>query len=223
MTGFEKRLIKLRGYFEGAKMFRALKALDEAILYHCHTRKDGITHEFSHQVAIVLSLTTMEANFQDPERIYLAAIFHDTFEDYWHKIDHSKFKDNYGIDTYHDCITLSKIRPIATGEMVKLTNEQYYAEMSASNVLPIVKGEDRFHNLSSAVGVLTIQKIRDYVVETRDFVEPMLKKARKQCPHQAPVLYNITNRIKVLCHTLEHVEDTLKDTKNCKNSIKRHS
>jgi hypothetical protein len=46
------------------------------------------------------------------------------------------------------------------------------------------------------VGVFTIEKQRDYIQETQDYILPALKEARRRFPRQEPAYENIKHMLK---------------------------
>lgn len=78
----EKSLVMIRYWMLGRGMHLALKAMEYAAAFHKGMRKDGMTPEFAHQIAIVRYLRTLEKELDDPEVTLTAAWLHDTPEDY---------------------------------------------------------------------------------------------------------------------------------------------
>jgi (p)ppGpp synthase/HD superfamily hydrolase len=81
IDSFDKLHISLRYWILGRGYNVAARAMDFAEKHHTGTRKDGVTPEFAHQVAIAHYIRTL------PDLVYpeetLATIFlHDVVEDY---------------------------------------------------------------------------------------------------------------------------------------------
>lgn len=153
-----------------------IRALNYAVKIHIGLRKDGVTPEFYHQLNILGFLITQHKNLIDPASTYIAAILHDTPEDY---AEHSaEIKTLFPLDWQY-AERLSKIR---NGE--KIAHKVYFGEMAACHVCSAVKLVDRIHNISTMPGVFSAEKMRKYIEEVKVYFLPMAKTARKHFPAQ---------------------------------------
>ena len=153
-----------------------IRALNYALKIHTGLRKDGVTPEFYHQLNILGFLITQHKNLIDPASTYIAAILHDTPEDY---AEHSaEIKTLFPLD-YANAERLSKIR---NGEKIPL--KTYFSEMAGCPVCSAVKLVDRIHNISTMPGVFSAQKMRKYIEEVKINFLPMAKAARQRFPAQ---------------------------------------
>lgn len=153
-----------------------IRALNYAVNIHTGLRKDGVTPEFYHQLNILGFLITQHKNLMDPASTYIAAILHDTPEDYAERS--AEIKTLFPQDWQY-AERLSKIR---NGELIPL--KVYFAEMAACHVCSPVKLVDRIHNLSTMPGVFNVDKMRKYIDEVKIHFLPMAKAARKNFPEQ---------------------------------------
>lgn len=179
-----KALIALRYWFHGKEYFIALEAMEFASHYHTGLRKDGKTPEFHHQVAIAMFLRTLEKGLLYPQDTLTAAILHDVVEDY--QVPVAEIKRMFG-DTI--AVAVNCLSKEADG--IKKSEADYYAYIAANPIASVVKGADRINNVQTMPGVFSQEKQRRYVAETRVFVLPMLKAARRRFPVQEAAYENI--------------------------------
>jgi (p)ppGpp synthase/HD superfamily hydrolase len=199
-----KLFISLRYWLLGMaqsdpRYFKAVEALDYAAKFHTNKRKDGITPEFYHQLNIVHYIRTIHKMLINPLEAIITAILHDTSEDY---------------DLSYDEITrlfgerVSKSVELMTKKFrdISKPTDAYYNAMANCPIASIDKLADRMHNLQSMVNVFTIQKIKDYLIETETYVLPMLKKAKRNFPEQELAYENakliIVSQIELINATL---------------------
>lgn len=162
----------------------ALKAFDFAEETHVGFRKDGKTPEFQHQIQIALYLLGHIRNLVDPVGVIVAALLHDTSEDY--DIDFEKIESMFGKQAATDvrCLT-KKFRGVSKDKDV------VFDEISKSQNASIVKGADRINNISTMIGVFSKEKQIAYCEETRDYFFAFLKTARRKFVTQDAVYENI--------------------------------
>jgi hypothetical protein len=190
-VGFEKLKLTLRHKIQGMaytnkKYNVVLKAFNLAEKYHNGKRKDG-QPEFSHQLMIVAYLLTIEKSLVNAPMVILAALWHDLYEDYYDEfpevVDEMKAISEEGfIYSYR----LAKVRD---GE--KISYEQYFKEMTSCIICSIVKLVDRASNISTMVGIFTVEKQTNYLDELNMWFFPMLKQARRLFPEQESAYENI--------------------------------
>jgi len=184
-----KMRISLKYWLLGKEYFQAVTALSLAAKYHAGTRKDMITPEFEHQIAIGCYARTLSKSMLRPEETFTVAFLHDIVEDY-----HVPVKDieaQFSKDAA-DAVWL------VTKKFKGLVKDpvEYYDEISGSPSASIIKGIDRFHNMQTIHEVFTKEKQALYIQETEDLVLPMLKKARKNFPAQECAYENIKHALK---------------------------
>ena len=179
-----KERATLLGWLHGQGWFNAVRALHFAEEYHCGLRKDGITPEFSHQVHIALYLTTLVPHFEQGEEVITTSLLHDVCEDY-----DVTFEEIEALFGFVVCKSVTAMTKEYQGERLPV---EYVANLQANDAIASVnKGADRIHNQSTAVGVFSTPKIEEYVAETRSYIFPMLKQARKNFPRQNGAYQNI--------------------------------
>jgi hypothetical protein len=185
---YGKMFVSLKHYLRGRKYFTALKALAFARQYHVGKRKDGVTPEFQHQLAIALYVTTLK-DVIDEEKAITAALLHDVMEDY--DVGYEEIEARFGSE-------MAKIVWLLTKEHrgVKKDPKLYFDEIADNPIASLVKGADRIHNVQSMVGVFSIEKQKEYIDEVELYFLPMLKRAGANFPEQTAAYYNIQHMLK---------------------------
>jgi (p)ppGpp synthase/HD superfamily hydrolase len=189
-----KLFISLRYFLIGASQFDddyklALKVLEYVKHIHTGVRKDGNTPEFQHQLEIAHYLRTLKGGVSRPGLIIAGGLVHDCLEDYSLKFPFltvEKLNSEFGKEVADMSLVLSK-----EVNGVKKTNAEYYAALAESETCSIIKGADRINNLGSMVKVFTPEKQVNYIIETEEYVLPMLKSARHRFVEQEAVYENM--------------------------------
>lgn len=189
MTAINKRHIVMRYRLLERGYYNALEAMEFANGYHRGFRKDAVTPEFDHQIAIASYLRTLLPSVQFPEETFCTVFLHDVREDYG--VGHEEIESRFGARVANSVKLLTKK---FRGETVDPT--LLFERMAEDEIASIVKGADRIHNLQSMVGVFSAEKQRSYVTEAQDLFLPMLKKARRNFPRQEEVYENIKLMLK---------------------------
>ena len=189
MSSFEKMRISMR-YWLLAKAesdpawLCAVKALEYGAVRHTGTRKDGVTPEFQHQLAIMHYLRTLHVSLCYPAETLAAAALHDVAED-----TGVGFEE---LETQFGARVSSGVRRVTKKHRgLVFAPEPLFAGMAECPIASVVKGSDRINNLQTMLGVFTLEKQKAYCEETRKYFLPMLKAARRNFPEQEPVYENI--------------------------------
>lgn len=200
MVRYERQRIALRYWLLGAQYFTALDALDFAGDYHRGTRKDGVTPEFSHQIAIAHYVRTLVPHLDHPEEAIAAAVLHDVCEDY--DVEHAVLEARFGP------IVAAAVRAMTKEHKgVRFDEGTVFAAIAADAVASVVKAADRIHNQSTMVGVFSPAKVASYVEETTTWFFPMLKAARRRFPRQEGAYENAKLVLESQVQLLAHLSD----------------
>ena len=182
---YEKLLTHFRGYLVGRSYYDAQVALTMMMdAMEGEFRKDGVTPSWAHPVEVANKCRTLAIPQDIEEDLLIVAILHYVLEEC---DSHSSelrehFKDI--LVTYVEMLTKKK----------GMSTELYYSGIN--KVIPaIAKGSDRWHNLSTMVGVFSPEKIKDYIVESEEHVLPMLKKAKRYNPRYEAVFEGLKRDI----------------------------
>jgi len=181
---YAKQILVFKGYFEGKKMFKSLKALELARRFHgSDKRKDGVTPELAHQFEVVSFLIQMlDGRVPDEvlDEVIAAAILHDTPEDKGDEYSCSDLADDFGEMVFD--ITCGVTKPKGFKKKDPESYRLYFAGMLQNPFSPMVKGADRVNNIDTMIGVFTLGGRKWYVEEVETYFFPMLKAARRKYP-----------------------------------------
>jgi (p)ppGpp synthase/HD superfamily hydrolase len=184
VSNHEKTRIALYYFMLGRGYHTACRAMSYAESLHNGLRKDKVTPEFAHQVWIANFLRTLPLSNTILETALAVAFLHDTSED--KDVSFAEVARDFGPEVADGVDRMTKV---FRGE--KVNQEIYFRRLGETAVSALVKGVDRLHNLSSMVGVFSIEKQRAYIAETRAYHLPMLKVARKRFPEFEAAIENI--------------------------------
>lgn len=177
-TEYTKLRTKILGIIEGlslidARFFNVRKAITYAEKVHCYKRKDG-NPEFSHQLEMLSLALSFHNSLSDPYSVYLAIIVHDTIEDY---PEEQETLEEMFPDAVMFSRRLSKFKQTDNGDRIY---QAYFDKIASCEVCSVVKLIDRIHNLSTAVGVFSTEKLAEYCDEVEMYFVDMLKSAKNQ-------------------------------------------
>jgi (p)ppGpp synthase/HD superfamily hydrolase len=199
MTQFSKKILTIRQLLIGNRYFNALIAMEFAATHHVGTRRDKVTPEFDHQVSIALFALTLP-DLIHREEVITAIFLHDVREDY--DISDGEIRGLFTDKVFAGIVSRGVENVTKTFRGHKKDPQILFDAMSTDPVASIVKACDRIHNLQSMVGVFSIDKQKLYITEVRDLFFPMLKKARRQFPHQVMAYENckwmLTSQIQLI-------------------------
>lgn len=205
ITGYDKLLVSMRYFLLGKGYYRACNSLEFGLSVHTGTRKDGITPEFMHQLAIMHYVRTLLPALMYPEDTLSACALHDTPEDY--NIEQSKIESIAGERATAAVFLLDK-----NGKII----ENQFKAIALDPVASIAKGGDRIHNTQTMVGVFKREKQRKYAAEIPALFFPMLKQARRLFPQQEPAYQNIkhvlVSQLQLLSAIFEAEDAQLKES-----------
>ena len=183
MNGYGKQRLALRYWLLGHGFFQASHAMELAEGYHDGTRRDGVTAEFAHQVAIVSYLRSLLPHLLFGEETLSAAFLHDVREDY--DVSDEEIRAQFG-DRVADAVdAVTK-----TFRGVRRDDVALFERIGQDPIASILKLADRGHNQNTMVGVFSPQKMDEYVTETETLFLPMIRRARRAFPEQEAAYEN---------------------------------
>ena len=187
MSNFSKQKLALRYWLMGKGYIQALEALEFAARIHTGFRKDGVTPEFAHQVAICHYVRSLPP-LMFPEETIIAVLLHDAREDY-------DVSDEEIINRFGTLVAgaVERLTKVFRGD--KKPMDRYFAEIADCPIASIAKGGDRVHNLNSMIGVFAQAKQLEYAAEGEKHFLPMVKRARRRFPQQEPAYENIKHML----------------------------
>jgi (p)ppGpp synthase/HD superfamily hydrolase len=187
---FNQLKMIVRAWLGGRGMHTALRAVNLGLEWHTGTRKDGTTPEFIHQLSQIQYVRSL-ADVAGLEDVITVIALHDLPEDYRYNIKwvHSEFGSVVGD-------SVERMSKKYYGVAADKSPENYYYSIGNDSVSSIAKGCDRVHNQSTLIGVFKIEKIKEFIAETEQYVLPMLKEARKNFPFQEVAYTALRYRLK---------------------------
>lgn len=196
---FKKRRIVLYQQLQGAGFYDALAAFEFASRLHTGTRKDLITPEFQHQLEIGL-FAMLLPDLMHREDVLCTIALHDTREDF--DVSDGEIRDIFTNEDRQSRVGNAVYAMTKKFRGSVRNAEELFDEMSRDACASIAKGCDRQHNLLSMVGVFTPEKQKAYCQEGEDLFLPMLKKAKRNFPHQVRAYellkFNLTSQIELI-------------------------
>lgn len=176
----EKMYTYIRGFATGAKMKETLKALTFARAKHDgQLRRSGdpyIVHP------LTMACNALGMGIAD-DTVIATILLHDVCED-------------CGVSLVElpvcDAVRMGVERMtfrVREGETKEIAKNRYYTEILENREATLCKLIDRCHNVSSMAGTFSPEKLRAYIEETRQYVFPLLKKAKIRYPEDADVLF----------------------------------
>lgn len=183
-----KSRIALYYYLVGKGFTKALRAFNYAERFHSGTRKDGVTPEFAHQIWIANYARTLRIDDSILEDLFSVIFIHDVMEDF--DVGFSEITEIFGE-------RVSKSGQLMTKKHrgTQKPFDLYIDEISLDLIASIAKGIDRLHNITTMVGVFSVDKQKQYIDEVENHFYPMLKKARKNFPCHESVFINIQTNL----------------------------
>jgi (p)ppGpp synthase/HD superfamily hydrolase len=182
--GIAKRRIALRYWLLGRGYVRAADAMGYAEAFHSGTRKDGVTPEFAHQIAIVSYLRSMVDALRYPEETLMVGFLHDLREDY--DVSDAEVLGRYGDSVANAVDAMTKVFGGVSRDPVAV-----FEAIGEDPMASVAKLADRINNQQSMLGVFTPEKMRSYLEETEEYFLPMLKRAKLAFCDQEPVYENL--------------------------------
>lgn len=176
----DKMYTYLRGLVTGAGMKQTLKAMSFARDKHSgQFRKSGdpyIIHP------LLMACNAVSIGIRD-DAVVATILLHDVCEDCGVSLSELPVDD-----TVRRAVDLMTFR-VMDGETKEIAKNRYYNMLLQSREATLTKLLDRCHNVSSMAGTFSREKLKAYIDETRQYVLPMLRKAKRVYPEDADVLF----------------------------------
>lgn len=185
MQPYEKRVISMRYWLLGKGYHRAIAAMEFGMRYHTGTRKDGVTHEFAHQIEMAHYARTL-SGVLDMESLLCVVFLHDCPEDYG--VHPDELRALFGDDVANAVWAMTKKW---RGQAREVDEDAFFQTMAHDPLASVAKGVDRDHNIKSMLGVFMPGKQISYCDYAEQKIIPMLKAARRLFPQQEPAYENI--------------------------------
>ena len=92
---------------------------------------------------------------------------------------------------------------VMAGETKETAKTRYYNLLLQDRAATITKLVDRCHNVSSMAGAFSKEKLKSYIEETRQFVLPLLRKAKTSYPEDSDILFVLKYHITSVVDSIE--------------------
>ena len=194
----EKMYTYVRGYATALNMTQTLCALGFARKKHeGQLRKSGepyIVHP------LTMACDALGLGIKDDDTI-ATILLHDVCEDCGVQVEELPVND-----TVKHGVELMTFQ-VMNGETKETAKRRYYNIIIRSKEASFAKLIDRCHNVSSMAGTFSIEKLKSYIDETREYVLPLLRQVKETYPEESNVLfilkYHITSVIDAIDLTLK--------------------
>lgn len=194
----EKMYTYIKGFATGAGMRETLKALSYAREKHSgQLRKSGQPY-IIHPLTMACDAVSMGIK---EDAVVATILLHDVCEDCGVSVAELPFSADV-----RRGVELMTFR-VMDGETKETAKNRYYNMLLQSREATLTKLIDRCHNVSSMAGTFSVAKLKAYIEETRQYVLPLLKKAKTVYPGDAEILfllkYHITSVVDSIEATIE--------------------
>jgi len=178
----------VKGYAMGQKWHDTLTALALARTAHKDQRRKSGEPYFVHPLTVACHALALGI---EEDVVIAAALLHDVVEDCNISVESLHISDD----------TKDAVRRLTHVKGKPL--EPYYCQIGDSRVASLVKLLDRCDNVSTMAGVFSVEKIHQYIEETREYVLPLLRKTKDQWPEDSNVLFVLKYHILSVIDGLE--------------------
>ena len=194
----DKMYSYIRGYASGRNMKQTLKALSFARDQHeGQLRKSGDPY-IVHPLTMACHALSLGIN---EDSVIATILLHDVCEDC--NVPLSELPVEDGVCRGVALMTFS----VMEGETKETAKTRYYNLLLESREAAITKLIDRCHNVSSMAGTFSVEKLRAYIEETRQYVLPLLRKVKRLYPEDSDKLFALKYH---MISVVDAIDETLK-------------
>lgn len=198
----DKMYTYIRGFASALQMEQTLRALLYAREKHSgQFRKSGESYIIH---PLTMACDAMSLGIKDDD-IIATILLHDVCEDCGVSLEELPVND-----TVRHGVELMTFK-VMEGETKEIAKRRYYNMLVQSREASITKLIDRCHNVSSMAGTFTIEKLKSYIEETREYVLPLLRQVKDKYPSESNILfilkYHITSVVDAIELTLQACEN----------------
>ena len=175
-------------------MYETMKALAFAREKHCgQLRKSGDPY-IVHPLTMACDAVSM--GIKDDVTV-AAILLHDVCEDCGVSLAELPVSD--AVKRAVELMTFQ----IMEGETKEIAKNRYYNMLATSREASMVKLIDRCHNVSSMAGTFSVEKLKAYIEETRQYVLPLLRRVKDLYPEEADILFVLKYHIVSVVDSIE--------------------
>ena len=195
-TGYnsEKMYTFIRGFASGAQLKETLNELSYAREKHSgQLRKSGEPY-IVHPLTMACNAISIGIREDD---VLAAIMLHDVCEDCG--VDPALLPVSDPVKHSVELLTFS----VMEGETKEIAKNRYYNMILQDRAATLTKLIDRCHNVSSMAGTFSKEKLRAYIEETRQYVLPLLRKAKVKYPADSDMLFVLKYHITSVVDSIE--------------------
>ncbi len=190
----EKMYTYIRGFANGAHMTDTLKALSYAREKHSgQLRKSGEPY-FVHPLTMACNAISIGIR---EDTVIATILLHDVCEDCG--VDPALLPVSDTVQHSVELLTFS----VMEGETKEIAKNRYYNMIQQDRAATLTKLIDRCHNVSSMAGTFSKEKLKAYIEETRQYVLPLLRKAKNLYPEDSDILFVLKYHITSVVDSIE--------------------
>ena len=190
----EKMYTYIRGFSNGAHMTDTLKALSYAREKHSgQLRKSGEPY-FVHPLTMACNAISIGIR---EDTVIATILLHDVCEDCG--VDPALLPVSDTVQHSVELLTFS----VMEGETKEIAKNRYYNMIQQDRAATLTKLIDRCHNVSSMAGTFSKEKLKAYIEETRQYVLPLLRKAKTLYPEDSDILFVLKYHITSVVDSIE--------------------
>lgn len=190
----EKMYTYIRGFANGAHMTDTLKALSYAREKHSgQLRKSGEPY-FVHPLTMACNAISIGIR---EDTVIATILLHDVCEDCG--VDPALLPVSDTVQHSVELLTFS----VMEGETKEIAKNRYYNMIQQDRAATLTKLIDRCHNVSSMAGTFSKEKLKAYIEETRQYVLPLLRKAKSLYPEDSDILFVLKYHITSVVDSIE--------------------
>lgn len=190
----EKMYTYIRGFANGAHMTETLKALSYAREKHSgQLRKSGepyIVHP------LTMACNAISIGIRE-DAVIATILLHDVCEDCG--VDPALLPVSEAVRHSVELLTFS----VMEGETKEIAKNRYYNMIQQDRAATLTKLIDRCHNVSSMAGTFSKEKLKAYIEEARQYVLPLLRKAKTLYPEDSDILFVLKYHITSVVDSIE--------------------
>ncbi len=197
----DKMYTYIRGYASGLHMTQTLQALTFARQKHSGQKRKSGEPYIIHPLTMACNALAIGIN---DDAVIATILLHDVCEDCGVTPEELPVSDEV-----HRSVDLMTFR-VMDGETKEIAKNRYYNMLLENREATLCKLIDRCHNVSSMAGTFSVEKLKSYIEETREYVLPLLRKAKDMYPADSDALfilkYHITSVVDSIDATLQVCE-----------------
>lgn len=198
-----KEAVYIYGFAKGANLPLTMKAVTYANELHKGQKRDDGADYFDHPVRVCRYLL----NHGIRGDVTLgASLLHDVIEDT--PITREELAEIFGEEVAHIVNLLSKKE--------KVPAEIYYKDIATDIRAIIIKAADRACNIDDMIDCYTLERLERYINDTKEYVLPMMKNARRIYLEYSDALVAFRDHIKGVLKVVKKVIELSRELEKIK-------